>query len=150
MLFRSTKRDFKKSPEPEGLPKGKITEHDEKNRFVVVWHLARREHSFFISPAEGNTFSVSPSKRKGKIYLDYLQNAKGKTMSSVYSLRPRPGAPVSAPVHWDEQKNRLTPDKFTLKNIRKRLEKEGDIWQGIFNHLMDLDKVLEIMKNKNK
>src|SRR5690606_32413899 len=46
---------------------------------------------------EITSFERSPSKRKGKIYLDYLQNAKGKTMSSVYSLRPRPGAPVSAP-----------------------------------------------------
>lgn len=40
----------------------------------------------------------SPAVRKGKIYLDYLQNAKGKTMASVYSIRPRLGAPVSAPL----------------------------------------------------
>ncbi len=94
------------------------------------------------------SFERSPSKRKGKIYLDYLQNAKGKTMSSVYSLRPRPGAPVSAPVHWDELKEGLTPDKFNLQNMRKRLEKEGDLWEGIFDKRIDLGEVLKQMNNE--
>ncbi len=94
------------------------------------------------------SFERSPSKRKGKIYLDYLQNAKGKTMSSVYSLRPRLGAPVSAPVHWDEVKKGLTPDKFNLQNMHKRLEKEGDLWNDIFDKRVDLGNILEIMKNK--
>ena len=94
------------------------------------------------------SFERSPSKRKGKIYLDYLQNAKGKTMSSVYSLRPRPGAPVSAPVHWDEVKRGLTPDKFNLQNMRERLKKEGDLWNGIFDNRVDLGNIVEIMKNQ--
>lgn len=91
------------------------------------------------------SFERSPSKRKGKIYLDYLQNAKGKTMSSVYSLRPRPGAPVSAPVHWDELKKGLSPDSFNLKNIRKRLEKEGDLWKDMLSNRVNMGKILETM-----
>lgn len=94
------------------------------------------------------SFERSPSKRKGKIYLDYLQNAKGKTMSSVYSLRPRPGAPVSAPVHWDELKKGLTSATFTLQNMPKRLETEGDIWKGIFDQRVDMGKILDLMKSK--
>jgi bifunctional non-homologous end joining protein LigD len=94
------------------------------------------------------SFERSPAKRKGKIYLDYLQNAKGKTMSSVYSLRPRQGAPVSAPVHWDELKKGLTPDKFNLKNIRQRLKKEGDLWKDIFNQRVDMGKTLKLMGEK--
>lgn len=94
------------------------------------------------------SFERSPSKRKGKIYLDFLQNAKGKTMSSVYSLRPRPGAPVSAPVHWDEVKKGLTPDKFNLQNMRKRLEKEGDLWKDIFDKRVDISSIFELMSNR--
>lgn len=94
------------------------------------------------------SFERSPSKRKGKIYLDYLQNAKGKTMSSVYSLRPRPGAPVSAPVHWDEVKKGLTPTSFNIKNMPKRLEKVGDLWQDIFDNRVDMEKILGQMSNK--
>ncbi|MBR9999595.1 MAG: DNA ligase D [Cyclobacteriaceae bacterium] len=89
------------------------------------------------------SFERAPSARQGKIYLDYLQNARGKTMASVYSLRPRPGAPVSAPVRWEELTPHLTPDAFTLRNMRKRLEKEGDLWSGMFEHRVDMQKVLE-------
>ncbi|MEL7587928.1 MAG: DNA ligase D [Prolixibacteraceae bacterium] len=88
------------------------------------------------------SFERSPSERKGKVYFDYLQNAKGKTMAAVYSLRPRPGALVSAPVRWEELTPKLKPQMFTLRNMRKRLEKEGDLWQGIFDQRVDIEKVL--------
>lgn len=84
----------------------------------------------------------SPSVRKGRIYLDYLQNARGKTMASVYSLRPRPGAPVSAPVEWEELNADFDPGKFTLRTMRRRLESKGDLWQGIFDRRADMRKVL--------
>ena len=85
----------------------------------------------------------SPSKRKGKIYLDYLQNAKGKTMSSAYSLRPRPGAPVSAPLRWEELTPELDPLQFNLGNMADRLEREGDVWDGFFDQRVDIGEVLE-------
>jgi bifunctional non-homologous end joining protein LigD len=106
------------------------------------------EHHIHNQYKDITSFERSPSKRKGKIYLDYLQNAKGKTMSSAYSLRPRPGAPVSAPVRWEELKEGLTPVQFNLKNIRKRIEKEGDIWEGMFEKRVDMGKVLQAMGSK--
>jgi bifunctional non-homologous end joining protein LigD len=106
------------------------------------------EHHIHNQFKDITSFERSPSKRKGKIYLDYLQNAKGKTMSSVYSLRPRPGAPVSAPVRWEELTEGLTPVQFNLKNIHKRLEKEGDLWEGIFENRVDMGKVLQAMGSK--
>jgi DNA primase len=51
-------------------------------------------------------------------------------------------------VHWDELEKGLTPDKFNLQNMRKRLEKEGDIWQGIFDSRVDMGSILESMKNQ--
>jgi bifunctional non-homologous end joining protein LigD len=91
---------------------------------------------------ELTSFERSPEARKGKVYLDYLQNGKGKTMASVYSIRPRPGAMVSAPVSWDELDDKLDPRKFTLATMRRRLERKGDLWQGIFDHRVDMRKVL--------
>lgn len=90
----------------------------------------------------------SPSARRGKIYLDYLQNAKGKTMASVYSIRPRLGAPVSAPLAWDELHAGLDPRKFTLRTMRRRLERKGDLWQHIFKHRVDMQKVLSTLKEQ--
>jgi bifunctional non-homologous end joining protein LigD len=83
----------------------------------------------------------SPSKRQGKVYLDFLQNARGKTMSSVYSIRPRPGATVSAPLHWDEVREGVRPEMFNIRTMRKRLSQTGDLWKGIFENGFDIGKV---------
>jgi bifunctional non-homologous end joining protein LigD len=71
--------------------------------------------------------------RIGKIYLDYLQNAKGKTMVSVYSIRPINGAPISTPLYWEEVNHSLNLKAFNLKTIEKRLQEKGDIWATFFD-----------------
>lgn len=85
-----------------------------------------------------------PAKRKGKVYLDFLQNGKGKTMSCAYSLRPREGATASTPLDWDE----LDDKKFDVKNytittLPKRVKEKGDLWADFFDNAMDLKKVLD-------
>lgn len=84
----------------------------------------------------------SPSKRKHKVYLDYLQNSEGQTLAAPYSVRPTIDATVSTPLHWDEVNARLTPQRFTIKNIPQRLEKEGDLWEGVRGKGVDIAKVL--------
>jgi DNA primase len=64
-------------------------------------------------------------------------------MDSVYSLSPRPGVLESAPVRWEELKPKLVHQQFTLRNMRKRLEKEGDLWKGMFDQRVDMKKALE-------
>ncbi|MDR6968359.1 bifunctional non-homologous end joining protein LigD [Flavobacterium arsenatis] len=86
-----------------------------------------------------------PAKRKGKVYLDFLQNGKGKTMASIYSLRPREGATISVPLDWDEVNNKLDLKKFNLKTITKRLEEKGDLWKDFFSDAVDLKEVLKGM-----
>ncbi|MGD8399672.1 MAG: non-homologous end-joining DNA ligase [Bacillota bacterium] len=68
--------------------------------------------------------------RAGKVYLDHLQNIQGKTIASVYSLRPFAGAPVSMPCTWEELP-RLRPDSFSLHNAMTRLKQTGDLFQGL-------------------
>ncbi|MFP4679333.1 MAG: DNA ligase D [Chitinispirillaceae bacterium] len=87
-----------------------------------------------------------PSKRKGKVYLDYLQNTKGKTMASAYSLRPRPGAPVSAPLHWDEVNKNLDPFNYNMQTMTKRLEELGDLWRPVLGKGIDMSAALERLK----
>ena len=86
-----------------------------------------------------------PAKRKGKVYLDFLQNGKGKTMASIYSLRPREGATISVPLEWSEVNGRLNLKKFNLKTIMKRLEEKGDLWKDFFSHAIDLKEILKGM-----
>jgi len=85
----------------------------------------------------------SPSKRKGKVYLDFLQNGKGKTMASIYSLRPREGANVSTPLDWDEINDKLKITDFNIKTLQKRLEEKGDLWANFFDDAIDLKSILE-------
>ncbi|MGH7889605.1 MAG: non-homologous end-joining DNA ligase, partial [Thermodesulfobacteriota bacterium] len=72
-------------------------------------------------------------KKRGRkhIYLDYLQNRRGQTITATYSLRPRPGAPVSMPLRWKEVRSGLKPSDFNIHNALKRIKKTGDIFSGI-------------------
>jgi bifunctional non-homologous end joining protein LigD len=83
------------------------------------------------------------SKRKGRVYLDYLQNSKGQTLASAYSLRPHPGATVSAPLQWKEVKQGLHPSQFTIHTIGRRLEKKGDLFAPVLTHYTDIRKCLK-------
>ncbi len=87
-----------------------------------------------------------PSKRKGKVYLDYLQNGKGKTMASIYSLRPRDGAGVSTPLDWDELNDTLNLTDYNFFTILARLQEKGDLWKNIFDSAIDLKHVLANIK----
>lgn len=70
--------------------------------------------------------------RAGKVYIDHLQNLKGKTIASVYSIRPFPKAPVSIPVSWDELPD-CHPSMFNVQTAPERLRKKGDLFQPLLN-----------------
>lgn len=108
-----------------------------------------RDFSHIISQAVHNalpditSLERMPKKRIGKVYMDFLQNGRGKTMSCAYSLRPREGATASTPLNWDE----LNDKKFNVKNynsktLPKRVAAMGDLWADFFDNAMDLEKIL--------
>ena len=78
------------------------------------------------------------SKRKGKIYLDFLQNRPQATLASPYSVRPKPGAPVSMPLHWDEVKKGMKITDFHLRNAIPMLRERGDIFKGVLGKGIDM------------
>ncbi|MDB4901430.1 MAG: ligase [Mucilaginibacter sp.] len=81
--------------------------------------------------------------RHGKMYLDFLQNRPGATIAGPYSLRPKPGATVSMPLHWDEVKPGLTMKDFTIFNSIDRLKGEGDLFKGVLGKGIDLEKTIK-------
>lgn len=82
-------------------------------------------------------------KRKGKLYIDYLQNRPKATLAAPYSVRPKPGATVSMPLHWDEVTKGLQLKDFTIFNALQRLQTEGDLFRPVLEKGIDLMKTLE-------
>ncbi|WP_131536659.1 DNA ligase D [Pedobacter nototheniae] len=82
------------------------------------------------------------SARKGKMYLDFLQNRPGATIAGPYSLRPKIGATVSMPLHWDEVKPGLKMKDFNIFNAIARLKLEGDLFKGVLGKGIDLQKAI--------
>jgi bifunctional non-homologous end joining protein LigD len=68
---------------------------------------------------------------KGRVLVDYNQNAWGRTLASIYSVRPRHGATVSTPVTWAEVERSVQIDDFRLDNVRARIAKAGDLWKPL-------------------
>ena len=87
------------------------------------------------------TMEWSSIKRTGKIFVDHNQNARGKNMASIYSLRPQVGAPVSTPVRWDELTS-IYPTDFNINNVPQRATMIGDLWEDILESKHDIGKVL--------
>jgi bifunctional non-homologous end joining protein LigD len=84
--------------------------------------------------------------RHGKMYLDFLQNRPGATVAGPYSLRPKPGATVSMPLHWDEVKKGMRTEDFTILNAIARLKRVGDLFKGVLGDGIDIEKILETVQ----
>lgn len=85
------------------------------------------------------TTEIRKVKRKGKIFIDTYRNAFAQTGVAPYSVRAKEGAPVAAPLTWSEVRDsRLTPQKYHIKNIFRRLARKGDLWHDINKHAVSL------------
>ena len=79
------------------------------------------------------------NKRGDKVFIDTMRNSYSQTAVAPYTVRAKPGAPVAAPVEWDEIKNSsFLPQKYTVRNILQRLEKTGDPWKNIYREARSL------------
>ncbi|AWH86595.1 DNA ligase D [Flavobacterium album] len=119
------------------IPLGAKYTYDESQLFgrVVVSIVQKRLSSF-------TSIERQIKNREGKMYLDFLQNRPNATISCPYSLRPKPGATVSMPLHWEEVKPGLSMKDFTIKNAIARARGEGDLFKGTFGKGIDMKKAL--------
>lgn len=82
-------------------------------------------------------------REKGKVYFDYLQNGKAKTIAAPYVLRAFPGAPVATPLDWNEVKPGLKPEQFQIRNALERFEGMGDLFDGVLTLPQRLERAIE-------
>lgn len=90
------------------------------------------------------TMEWSTSKRKGKVFFDYNQNARGKTIASVFSLRPTPTATVSMPVSW-KKLDSVVPTEYTILSAPKII-RTNEAWQNILSDKQDLREIISKAK----
>jgi len=81
------------------------------------------------------------SRRRG-VLIDANQNGEGKTIASAYSVRPKPGAPVSTPLAWDEVNEKLNPAIYTMPVVLARVAELGDVYEGVLSTRQSLSKAL--------
>ena len=98
-----------------------------------VWSFAK---SFSVELANRHPKLITSEYRvakrpAGRVLVDYNQNAWGRTLASVYSVRPKPAATVSAPVTWQEIERGLRVENFTVQTVPARLKKIGDLWKPL-------------------
>ncbi|MGA9971571.1 MAG: hypothetical protein WBQ07_14595, partial [Candidatus Acidiferrales bacterium] len=98
-----------------------------------VWAFAK---AFSVEMARRHPKLITAEYRvakrpRGRVLVDYNQNAWNRTLASVYSVRPIPSAAVSTPVTWEEIERGIAIDDFTMKSVPPRLAKIGDLWKPI-------------------
>ena len=74
---------------------------------------------------------ILAARPKGRVVVDYKQNAWGQTLASIYSIRPKPRATVSTPVTWKEVEKGIRTEDFRIDNVRQRIAKLGDLWKPL-------------------
>jgi bifunctional non-homologous end joining protein LigD len=119
------------------VPVAPIYTYDQTRTFAeIIGRMLSRRNPDKI------TMDWNSSDRKGKIFFDYNQNAKGKTIASIFSVRPTISASVSMPVEW-RQLSDIQPTDFTLVNVPDILSANGDAWDNIYQKKQDLLKMIQ-------
>lgn len=100
-----------------------------------------------VAREQSEVATVERSKRKrgaGMIYVDHMQNARGKSVVAPYSVRPKPGATVSAPLEWKEvERRKIKTSDFHIKNMLHRVERKGDLYEPVLKKRQRLEGVFE-------
>jgi bifunctional non-homologous end joining protein LigD len=100
---------------------------------------------------EGATLERSVKSRPSdSVYLDYLQNIRGKTVAGAYAVRARPGAPVSTALDWSELTDDLDPGAFTIDTLPDRVAKMGDLWATAMRQKNTLATLRRIAEGKTR
>jgi bifunctional non-homologous end joining protein LigD len=109
-----------------------------RSDFTAVHGVADRVADLLVEEDPGRfTTEFYKKKRKGRVFVDVGRNAYGQTAVPPYAVRARPGAAVATPITWDEL-SRATPDRFTIRNLFRRLGRRPDPWEDLPRHARPL------------
>jgi bifunctional non-homologous end joining protein LigD len=124
------------------IPLGAKYDYEQARTFGrLIGHVVQARH------VKISTLERVPAARKGKMYIDVYQNRRGQTLAAPYSIRPRDGAPVSTPLSWDELTPGLSPGDFTIKTVRDRLDRLGDLWGGVLGPGVEIEGTLPALQS---
>ena len=112
---------------------------DTREFSAIIANALARTHRGLV------TTEWTKAKRRG-VLIDSNQNGEGKTIASVYSVRPKAGAPVSTPLRWDEVNESLDPAAFTMEAVLERVEKHGDLFAGVLGGKQSLGRALKSLR----
>lgn len=122
------------------IPLGRKYSYDQSKEFArLIVTIVQQNNSNYTS------IERQVEKRKGKLYLDFLQNRPQATLAAPYSVRPKPGATVSMPVDWGEVKKGLSMKDFTLQNTVQMLATRGDIFKDVLGKGINMPGVLKAL-----
>lgn len=121
------------------IPLEPVYSYEESRTFAeILAHLVQHDRpELFTAPR-----AVS-KRQKGRVYFDWVQNGKTKTIAAPYVLRAYPGAPVATPLAWSEVRPGLTPGQFNIFNAPQRFAKTGDLFAGVLTKLQRLEEPLQ-------
>lgn len=119
---------------------GKYTNKQSRQFAELIAHIVHQELP------NKTSLQRLPKNRQGKVYIDFLQNGLGKTVVAPYSVRAKPGAPVSTPLDWDEVNVKLTPLQFNMRTICQRLKNTKDFFKPILGRGINLEKILKKLR----
>ncbi|MBE3520008.1 MAG: non-homologous end-joining DNA ligase [Firmicutes bacterium] len=114
---------------------------NEYSHSQIVLFVKRAAKIIEAAMPEKVTLKRPVEERYGKVYIDYLQNSRGQTIVAAYSVRARPGAPVSMPISWDELDS-VEPRCWNIKTVPERLEQKGDLFEPCLYQKQKIDRLL--------
>jgi len=115
---------------------GYTFEHTKTFSELIARILAQKHPDTFTTPR------AVAARQTGRVYFDWVQNGKGKTISAPYVVRPKKGAPVATPLEWSEVKSGLDPHQFHLRNAVARFQRVGDLFAPVLGSKQGLEKAL--------
>jgi bifunctional non-homologous end joining protein LigD len=102
-----------------------------RSTFQQTYAFAERASRLLEQRHPGKVTTEWLKKKRRGVLVDHRQNGWGKTIASVYSVRPKPGAPVSTPLRWDELTEDVTPRHFGMREALDRVEQYGDLFEPV-------------------
>jgi bifunctional non-homologous end joining protein LigD len=116
--------------------------------FETVWRFAHGAGAVLVKRhPELLTQEFIKADRADRIFVDTGRNGQGATFAAVYAVRPKAGAPVSAPCTWQEVETEIVgPQSFTLTNMSRRLAEQGDLWQPMSTERVSLRAALPALE----
>ena len=117
-----------------------------RSTYAETYEFAELLGNRLVAEHPGEVTTEWLKKKRSGVLLDHRQNGHGKTIASVYSVRPKPGAPVSTPLRWDELTEDLRPRDFTMERVLERVAAHGDLFEPVLHGTQQLGPALKALR----